>query len=104
MDWADFRIGRREMIHAFVMALGFSRAMYVEFVERCTFETFLDCHIHAFHFLGGVPAEVLYDNMKNVVVSRKGTTVRFNAEFVHFANHYGFTTRACPPYSPWVKG
>jgi len=104
MDWADFRIGPREMIHAFVMALGFSRAMYVEFVERCTFEAFLDCHIHAFHFLGGVPTEVLYDNMKNVVIRRKGGTVNFNAEFVHFATHYGFTPRACPPYSPWVKG
>ena len=34
--------------------------MYVEYVERCTMEAFLDCHIHAFRHLGGVPAEILY--------------------------------------------
>jgi hypothetical protein len=78
--------------------------MYIEFVERCTLETFMDCHINAFHFLQGVPAEVLYDNMKNVVLGReKGKTV-FNLEFLHFAHHYGFQPKACPPYSPWVKG
>jgi len=53
------------------MLLGYSRAMYVEFVERCTLEIFMDCHIRAFNHLGGVPAEVLYDNMKNVVIGRQ---------------------------------
>jgi len=86
------------------MPLDFSRAMYVEYIERCTMEAFLDCHIHAFRHLGGVPAEILYDNMKNVVISRQDGKVNFNIEFLHFAHHYGFTPKACPPYSPWVKG
>ncbi|MBW2149472.1 MAG: transposase, partial [Deltaproteobacteria bacterium] len=43
--------GSTSTIHAFVMILGFSRAMYVEFVDRCTLETFMDCHIHALHYL-----------------------------------------------------
>jgi len=108
MDWGDFQVqepdGSTSTIHAFVMILGFSRAMYVEFVDRCTLETFMDCHIHALHYLRGVPAEILYDNMKNVVIERKGSRVTFNTEFAHFAHHYGFTPRPCPPYSPWVKG
>jgi len=105
MDWGVFKTPQdNAAFYAFVMVLGYSRAMYVEFVERCTFEAFLDCHIHAFHFLGGVPTEILYDNMKNVVINRKNGRVNFNIEFVHFSNHYGFTPRACPPYSPWVKG
>lgn len=108
VDWGDFKIqeplGTTSMVHAFVMLLGYSRAMFVEFVDRCTLETFMDCHIHAFRYLQGVPAEVLYDNMKNVVISRKGAEATFNMEFVHFAHHYGFTPRPCPPYSPWVKG
>ncbi len=49
------------------LVLGFSRADYVEFVERTTLEVFMDGHIRAFHALGGVPAEILYDNMKLVV-------------------------------------
>ena len=53
---------------------------------------------------GGIPAKILYDNIKNVVIDRKEGKVNFNVEFVHFARHYGFTPKACPPYSPWVKG
>jgi hypothetical protein len=64
----------------------------------------MDGHIKAFAFFGGVPKEVLYDNMKHVVISRQGNRVSFNHEFVHFAAHYGFTPIACPPYRPWVKG
>jgi len=53
------------------MLLGYCRAMHVEFVHQCTLEVFMDCHINAFHYLGGVPAEILYDNMKNVVLGRE---------------------------------
>lgn len=108
VDWGDFQVqepnGKTLTLYAFVMLLGYSRAMYVELVERCTLETFLDCHIHAFHFLQGVPAEILYDNMKNVVLGRENGKTVFNLEFLHFAHHYGFQPKACPPYSPWVKG
>lgn len=108
MDWADFKIvssgGLSQFIYLFVMVLGFSRALFAWFVERCTLEAFLDSHIKAFRYLGGVPAEVLYDNMKHVVIGQKDGQTIFNHEFVHFAAHYGFTPIPCPPYSPWVKG
>lgn len=108
VDWGDFKVtdplGKTTTLYAFVMVLGFSRAMYVEFVERCTLEVFMDCHIRALKALGGVPVEILYDNMKSVVVGRENGKPVFNAEFLHFARHCGFAPRACPPYSPWVKG
>ncbi len=108
VDWGDFKItddlGKTSTVYAFVMVLGYSRAMYVEFVERCTLETFMDCHIRAFKALRGVPAEVLYDHMKNVVIGRENGKPSFNREFLFFSRHYGFTPRLCPPYSPWVKG
>jgi hypothetical protein len=65
---------------------------------------FLDCHQNAFRFLGGVPAEILYDNMKNVVVRRHIGKAEFNSTFLDFAAHYTFKPAACPPYSPWYKG
>jgi transposase len=108
VDWGDFQIrepdGKSSTVYAFVMVLGYSRAMHVEFVDNCTLETFMDCHIHAFHHLKGVPAEILYDNMKNVVIGRKDGKAIFNTEFLHLAHHYGFQPKLCPPYSPWVKG
>ena len=109
VDWGDFQVqdpdGRTSTVYAFVLVLGYSRGMYVEFVERCTLDVFMDCHIRAFRYLQGVPADVLYDNMKNVVIGRdKNGKSIFNIEFLHFAHHYGFQPKAAPPYSPWVKG
>lgn len=109
VDWGDFQVlepdGKTTTIYAFVLVLGYSRAMYIDFVERCTLDVFMDCHIRAFRYLQGVPAEILYDNMKNVVLGRdQNGRPLFNIEFLHFAHHYGFQPMAAPPYSPWVKG
>jgi len=108
VDWGDFQIqgadGKTSTVYAFVLVLGYSRAMYVEFVERCMLDTFMDCHIHAFRHLQGIPAEILYDNMKNVVIGRENGKPAFNIEFLFFAHHYGFQPKIAPPYSPWVKG
>jgi transposase len=97
IDWADFKITepsrRTTTVYLFLMQLGYSRAMYGEFVQRCTLESFLDCHKRAFHYLGGVPDEVLYDNMQ----------VHFNINLQHFAHHFSATPKVCPPYCPRVR-
>lgn len=108
-DWGEFQIvdpaGKTTTVYALVLVLDYSRALYVEFVKRCTLEAFMDGHIRAYRYLGGAPAEIVYDNMKHVVVGRDeaGRPI-FNAEFLHFAHHCGFQSRLCPPYSPWTKG
>jgi transposase len=108
VDWADFQIaepnGKASTVYLFILVLGYCRAIYAEFVHRCTLESFLDAHIRAFHYLGGVPAELLYDNMKHVVIRHLVGKVKFNPELLHFAQHYGFAPKACPPYAAWVKG
>jgi transposase len=108
MDWADFKIlndnGTSFFVYLFLMVLGFSRAMFACFVDRCSLQTFMDSHIAAFHYLGGVPAEIVYDNMRNVIVSDKTGHRHYNPELVDFATHYGFTPETCPAYSPWAKG
>jgi transposase len=50
--------------------LGWSRASYVEFVTDERIETLLGCHERAFCFFGGVPHEVLCDNLRTVVTAR----------------------------------
>lgn len=108
VDFGDFQVlgpdGQVHTLYVFVMVLGYSRHMYVEFVERCTMTAFLDCHINAFDAFEGVPSEILYDNMKNVVVRRHVGKTEFNTTFLDFAAHTGFRPVACPPYSPWYKG
>ena len=56
---------------------------------------------------GGVPIEVLYDNMRTVVIERNtyGRGVhRFHPGFLDYARHAGFLPRLCPPYRAQTKG
>jgi transposase len=108
VDWADFKVarpgGRDLTVYLFAMVLGFSRTLYAELVTRCTLESFLDAHLRAFRYLGGVPCELLYDRMRQVFTGRGRGVTAINSEFAHFAHHCGFKPVVCPPYSPWVKG
>ncbi len=52
------------------------------------------------------PQEILYDNMKQVVINRalKASESEWNALFKDFYEYYGFTPRLCRPYRPQTKG
>jgi transposase len=106
VDWAVIRRGA-ERLSVFVATLGWSRATYIEFVGDERLETLLACHEHAFLAFGGVPREVLYDNMRTVVLERdrygRGQH-RFHPGFLDFAGHCGFRPRLCQPYRAQSKG
>jgi transposase len=97
--------GREHWAWAFVMILGWSRALYVEFVERADTATFIRCHIHAFEHFGGVPQRCLYDNTKLVVLhrDREGHPV-WNEKFIDFSACVGFDLRLCRPRRAQTKG
>jgi len=88
----------------FVMVLGYSRALYAEAVWRADLPTFLACHARAFAYFGGVPAEVLYDNAKVVVLERLADGPRYNPGLLDLAGRYGFAPRLCRPYRARTKG
>ena len=68
-DWAT--VGRgADKLSLFIATLGWSRQAYVEFCDDERVETLIGCHETAFLSFGGVPIEVLYDNMKTVVIER----------------------------------
>lgn len=87
-------------IYAFVMVLSFSRALFVHFTTSMRLAELIRCHQGAFGYLGGVPKAVLYDNMKQVRLSRQ----EWNEPFVDFAAHYGFVPRTCRVRRPRTKG
>ena len=91
-------------LYLFLMVLGYSRRRYAEFLVRPDLPSFLDAHRRAFEFFGGVPSEILYDCMKNVVTRVNGSDPKWNDVFFSFSRHYGFAPRLCPPYASWVKG
>jgi len=109
MDWIEFRKPGHKlgMLAAFVATLGYSRASYVEFVTDMQVETLLACHERAFEAFGGVTREIVYDNMKTVILKRDAygkKLHRYHAGFADFAKHYGFAPRVCRPYRAKTKG
>ena len=105
-DFATIRRGK-DRLAVFIATLGWSRATFVEFVTDERMETLLSCHERAFFYFGGVPREVLYDNMRTVVTERDryGPGLhRYNRTFLDFAHHHGFVPRLCQPYRPRTKG
>jgi transposase len=58
-------------------------------------------------YFGGVPAEVLFDNAKSVVLERDAYGPglhRWNPELLALADECGFTPRLCRPYRARTKG
>jgi transposase len=99
-DWAT--VGRgADRLSVFIATLGWRRMAYVEFCDDERVETLIRCHENAFVAFGGVTREVLFDNMKTVVLERNtyGCGVhRFHAGFLDYAKHAGFLPRLCQPY------
>lgn len=108
VDWGQVSYqtvdGHRKSLWVFVMVLGWSRAIYVEFVERADVSTFLRCHAHAFQYYG-IPHHCLYDNAKVVVTGRdeNGEPV-WNRRFLDFSLRLGFDAKLCRPYRAQTKG
>ncbi|HTE83507.1 MAG TPA: IS21 family transposase, partial [Dehalococcoidia bacterium] len=105
VDWGMFRKPARKRVQAFVLTLGWSRASYLDFSETQALPALLRCHEHAFHYLGGVPEEILYDRMKTVWLrdDHRGDPV-FHPGLLDFAQHYGFRPRLCHARRPQTKG
>ncbi|PMZ49137.1 IS21 family transposase, partial [Pseudomonas sp. FW306-2-11AC] len=60
--------------------------------------------LNAFLYFGGVPKEVLTDNMKTVVAGREAGKVIWNAQFADFAVEMGFVPKVCRVRMPQTKG
>jgi transposase len=109
VDWAEMptrpRIaGRERRVYALICALPFSGASTVHFSFEMTTEAFLEGHVRAFAWLGGVPRECVYDNLRSAVARRDGDVITWNARFVQLRGHYAFHATACTPATPREKG
>jgi len=97
VDWATIRRGENRL-SLFVATLGWSRAAYIEFVEDERVETLIACHEHAFLAFGGVPRDVLFDNMKTVVLERDAYAAAAYREILAANGIVGSMSRRGNPY------
>jgi transposase len=106
VDFAEVRFpwGKR---YALLVVLGYSRLLWLKFYPRQTLETVMHGLEEAFAYFGGVPHELLFDQMKAVIVEDRraeGGKLLENPEFLRFARHWSFRIRACRPYRAKTKG
>ena len=106
MDWGEYRLDRRK-VYAFVGVLGYSRWLYLEYVESMRAEALVACHQRMLGAFGGVPREILYDNMKTVVTKRDAYgrgRHRFHDAIWGLAADCGYRPRLCRPARSQTKG
>jgi transposase len=100
----DSRTGTVRKAYCFVMTLCFSRHMYVQFVFDQTIATWVSCHVNAFDFFGGVPKEIVVDNLKAAILRAALEDAVLCVPYSRLAQHNGFLIHPCRPATPQHKG
>ena len=97
--------GVEQKAHCFVLDLPHSDGCFVKAYPAETTEAFLDGHVSAFAFLGGVPQSILYDNTKLAVARIMGDGRRKRTRaFTELQSHYLFDDRFGRPGKGNDKG
>lgn len=108
VDWKEDitlhnRYGEPFTFQVFDYKLGYSR--YPVFIYKLykTRQDVFDCLIASFKATGGVPREILFDNMSSVV-DRDGNRANISNEMRAFAKDMGFKIKLCKPRHAFTKG
>lgn len=111
VDWKEslvFKTTDRDTIkfNVFLLILGFSRAKFLYVTESKDLKTVEECLVRAFKYIGGVPHEILFDNMRSIIDKARTqyNDPVFNDEFSMFSSDCGFIPKACVAYRPETKG
>ena len=108
MDWGEAVVelgGEVTTVKLFNLRWCYSRQLFVCAYPSEKQECFLDGHVRAFHYFGGVAQRIIYDNLKPAVQRiLTGRNREEQALFLAFRNHYVFESRYCNPASGHEKG
>lgn len=102
VDFADVWVrlgGEPVLCHLFTLRLPYSgKSVHRVFASQSQ-EAFMEGHVQAFSFLGGVPVRhIRYDNLKPAVKQVCFGRTRIESErWVAFRSHYGFDAFYCMP-------
>ncbi|MCX7903008.1 MAG: IS21 family transposase [Caloramator sp.] len=108
VDWKEnlkliSKHGEEFIVNVFNYKLGYSRYCHFEYRKTKTQQDVIECLISAFKATGGVPQEILFDNMKTIVdITSEGRKI--NNKLKAFADDFGFKIRLCKPRHSYTKG
>ncbi len=97
--------GEEHRLKFFCMRSKYSGKHFVRFYRCERQQAFLDAHIHAFAFYGGIFPVLIYDNLTTAVQKVLRVRGRIEQEgFSKFRAYYSFEARFCNPDSGHEKG
>ena len=110
VDWAgqtagilDTDTGERLDAYLFVAVLPYSGYAYTEAFLDMKQESWIEAHVHAYRFFGGVTRILTPDNLKTgVIKNTRGETI-LNKTYQEMAEHYGTAIIPARPRSPKDK-
>lgn len=107
VDWKEditlsSRQGKNFVVNIFHIVLSYSRYSYIELSVQKRMDDVTRCLINGFEKFGGVPEEILFDNMSTVanIHNEKKPTDSIRT----LAKDFGFKIRFCKVRSPETKG
>ena len=103
MDVACPQTGELRTAQLFVATLGASNYTYVEASWTQTLPDWISSHVRAFEFFGGVPAQVVSDNLKAGVTKACFYDPAINRSYADMARHYDTAIVPARPKKPKDK-
>lgn len=108
VDWKEDvsvinKHGETFTFQVFDYKLGNSRYTHYIYKLYKTRQDVFDCLIQSFRATGGVPREILFDNMSSIV-DRDGESKCIPNQVQAFANDFNFKIKLCKPRHPFTKG
>jgi transposase len=101
VDWGEAEVdlaGERVTVHLFVMRASFSGVVFCQASPVETQQAFLELHVQALEWFGGVFATVRYDNLKSAVKQvLKGRRRVESDRFIALRSHYLFESQFTTP-------
>lgn len=95
VDWAghtiniyDFVTGEISPAYLFVAVLPCSCYVYAEACINMKTENFINCHVHAFEYFGGVPRLIIPDNLKTGVTKNTRYETIIPRAYREMTDHY----------------
>jgi len=96
VDWAGYEVpyverftGEVRAAYIFVAVLPASAYPFVYAYDDRKLANWIDAHVRAFEYFGGVAAVIIPDNAKTAVITPDVTEPELNRSYNDMANHYG---------------
>jgi transposase len=101
VDWGEATVvlgGQATVVHLFLMRASFSGAAFCQASPVATQQAFLELHVQAFEWFGGVFEQVRFDNLRSAVKKvLKGRRRVETDRFVALRSHYLFASQFTTP-------